>query len=395
MNRRRFLGRLSGASVLGLHGGSPRPAGRPSFLLVLAGGWRGQTWPLAADSQLKAPNLKRLTRLGAWFRRAYTANPANSPARAALLTGRFPHLSGVLAAGDRLPDSAITVPELLAAAGYETSLAGAWSTGASEPEQATDSAIRFLGVVRDAPFFLGLCWDAPAGAGDPPAKFAARYAKQDFRLRPNVPASLAGQVRPAWRRYYAWCSALDAQLGRLLDALDDAAARDTVVIFTSDRGWMLSSHGLDGDEVAYEEAVRVPLLIRGPGLSAATPRTDLPVSLVDLAPVILNLAGLTPPPDLQGRDFLDGGEFESVYCQGQLGTPGEWRMVVRGLDKVIVDRDLRITHLFNLGRDPYEMDNLVAAKQERRKRDEMLAIMRNWMKRAHDRILPSGLRLRD
>ncbi len=62
-------------------------------------------------------------------------------------------------------------------------------------------------------------------------------------------------------------------------------------------------------------------------------------------------------------------------------------MVVRGLDKVVADRDLHITHLYNLGQDPYEMKNLAAEKSRSRKRDEMGAIVQDWMKRARDRIL--------
>jgi len=140
--------------------------------------------------------------------------------------------------------------------------------------------------------------------------------------------------------------------------------------------------------------MRYPLLVRGGR------ELDVPVSNVDLMPTLLSLAGVAVPKTVQGRNLApllageDGPRPEAVYCQGQLGSPGEWRMVVRGLDKVVVDREFAITHLYNLGQDPFEMENLATEKRFRRKRDEMFAILESWMRKTSDRILPSGLRLR-
>jgi arylsulfatase A-like enzyme len=128
--------------------------------------------------------------------------------------------------------------------------------------------------------------------------------------------------------------------------------------------------------------------------------SDMPISLVDLMPTLLSLAGVPAPPGVQGRDLSQqwlrgtGPRSESIYCQGRLGTPEEWRMVVRGLDKLVVDRELKVTYLFNLGQDPYERNNLAREPAFARTRDEMTAILRDWMQRLGDRILPSGLRLR-
>jgi arylsulfatase A-like enzyme len=127
----------------------------------------------------------------------------------------------------------------------------------------------------------------------------------------------------------------------------------------------------------------------------------MPVNAVDITPTLLALAGAEVPRVMQGDNLSAwlsgaGGErSESVYVQGRLGADDEWRMVVRGLDKIVVDRDLQTTHLYNLGQDPYEMENLATENGQRRRRDEMQAILLDSMRRASDKILPSGLRLRD
>ncbi len=70
---------------------------------------------------------------------------------------------------------------------------------------------------------------------------------------------------------------------------------------------------------------------------------------------------------------------------GRLRSEGEWRMLVRGLDKLVVNTGLEVTHLYNLGQDPQETNNLVADSSERRKRDELLALLRRWILRTGDR----------
>jgi arylsulfatase A-like enzyme len=145
----------------------------------------------------------------------------------------------------------------------------------------------------------------------------------------------------------------------------------------------------------------VPLVIRHPQLTASA-RDDLLASHVDIAPTLLALCGVPPLEGMHGRDLsplLTGTAGaprpESVYAQGQIGKPGEWRMIVRGLDKLIVDFHNDITHLFNLGQDPSESQNLVQDRSTRLIRDELQALMRVWARQTGDRITRSGLRTRD
>jgi arylsulfatase A-like enzyme len=240
---------------------------------------------------------------------------------------------------------------------------------------------------------LYVSWGPPHRPGRAPEGYARIYDPQQFRLRPNVPARYEIEAGRRHAGYYGLCSALDANIGRLLDTLEkNGLAGDTIVVFTADHGDMLGSQGLEDDNHPYEESARVPLLIRYPRRLAAGERSDLLISNVDLMPTLLSLCGVQIPEAVQGRD-LSGlmtrqadSRPESVFVEGRLGTAEEWRMLVRGLDKLVVNAQLEITHLYNLGQDPYEMKNFADDKTQERKKDEMKAILRDWIFRTSDRV---------
>jgi len=448
MNRRDFLRQAAvGGAASCYRAPAKAPERRPNILLLLADQWRGQTLPPAGDRDLKAPHLSRLAGEGLTFRRAYASSPLCSPSRASILTGRFPHACGVTRNNLRLPEDEPSLAAELLRAGYATGYIGKWhldgegkpgfvppgprrhgydywaafNRGHSyyrstyylddatpiqpkgfEPDYQTSLAVDFIRRNRTGPFFLVVSWGPPHPPRTPPPAFAKLYKPGQFSLRANVPATLTRDIQRDYANYYALCSALDDNVGRLLGCLEEEGiAAGTLVVFTSDHGDMLGSHGLAGKNEPYEESVLIPLLMRYPRTISPGTTLEMPVSNVDLMPTLLSIAGAPVPQGVQGRDFSGlvltgkGQPSESIYCQGRLGTAKEWRMVVRGLDKIVVDRNLETTHLFNLGRDPYEMENLADEKVFRRKRDEMHAILRDWMRRMGDRILPSGLKLRD
>lgn len=447
MRRREFIGRGLAAAAVSATRSTAAAARRPNVLLVLADQWRGQALPSAGNKDLRAPNLARLAAEGLCFNSTYAADPVCSPSRASLFTGRFAHATGVTHNNLRLPVKMPTLASELLRAGYRTGYIGKWHLdgagkpgfvppgarrhgfeywaafnrghryydsiyflddpepirpGGFEPDYQTELAARFIRKNRARPFFLVVSWGPPHPPRKPPARWAKLYEKARFSLRYNVPAADTGKAERGYAAYYGLCSALDWNLGRLLGALEESnLGQETIVVFTSDHGDMLGSHGLEGKGVPFEEAVRIPLLLRYPRAIPGGGRLSLPASNVDLMPTLLSLAGVEIPAGVQGVNLATrilgrgGPRPEAIYCQGKLGTPREWRMVMRGLDKVVVDRELRVTRLYNLGQDPYEMTNLVEDKKHRRKRDEMAAILRDWMRRTGDRVLPSGLKLRD
>ena len=183
-----------------------------------------------------------------------------------------------------------------------------------------------------------------------------------------------------------------AALRETMTALTRAGTlEDTLLVFTATRA---------GDEETwFERSTHVPLLIQWPRRIRAAD-IDALVSGVDIAPTVLALCGMAAPEGMQGRDIsalLRGGAAErpeSVYAEGRVGTAESWRMMVRGLDKLVFKPDLRILHLYNLGQDPEETTDLAGAPSEERKCDELQAIAADWRRRLSDEIDPSGLKKR-
>ncbi|MCB2067689.1 MAG: sulfatase-like hydrolase/transferase [Erythrobacter sp.] len=119
------------------------------------------------------------------------------------------------------------------------------------------------------------------------------------------------------RKYFALVSGIDRQLGRLLNVLEETGQwQDTLVIFTSDNGYLLGDYGLEGKWFGFEGSIRIPLVMAGAGI-ARTGRVAAPVLNVDFAPTMLAMAGLAAPPTMQGRDL-------SPFLAGA-ATPAGWR----------------------------------------------------------------------
>jgi arylsulfatase A-like enzyme len=163
---------------------------------------------------------------------------------------------------------------------------------------------------------------------------------------------------------------------------------------------MLGSHGLEYKNVPYEEASRIPLLMRYPRKLAAGARQDFLVSNVDLMPTMLAMCGANVPEGVQGRNHASllqtgkGERPESVFSEGKIGGEGEWRMLVRGFDKLVLDKTGEVSHLYNLSQDPFEQNNLAASRSHMRTRDELLALIGDWQRQLQDGRSPSGLRKR-
>lgn len=181
---------------------------------------------------------------------------------------------------------------------------------------------------------------------------------------------------------------------------DENAGPDTIVVST-----VLSG---DGGDSPYESSIHVPLVIAWPGRLEPRLAPEILISHVDVMPTVLGLAGVAVPRGAQGRDLSAillgaGGPIpDSIYAQGRLGASDEWRAVVRGFDKLILNRRRETAGLYNLVEDPAEEHNLaeeLTRDSARRSRyqllhDSMRALALDWMRRTGDGMDPSGLRLR-
>jgi arylsulfatase A-like enzyme len=193
-------------------------------------------------------------------------------------------------------------------------------------------------------------------------------------------ATLSDALQSAGRR----CTVLHSSAG--LHFPDD-----TLVVFTAARA--------GDDETWFERSTRVPLLFHWPRRIAAA-EFDLLASAVDIMPTILGVFQMPVADGLQGQDLSPwllrgaGARPESIYSEGRIGTRQSWRMIVRGLDKLVFNPRLDILHLYNLGQDPGETTDLAGDPAVQRKCDELGAIAADWMRRLGDHMDPSGLKRR-
>ena len=180
------------------------------------------------------------------------------------------------------------------------------------------------------------------------------------------------------RNYYGLCSFLDDNVGQVLKALENSGENEnTQIIYTSDHGDMIGNHGIWCKSYMYEDSVGIPMTLSGPGIRAGSNET--PVSLVDMAATIESLAG-TKKHDAeqpwQGRpiqDFIDHPELErpvlSEYHDG--GSPTGFYMLRKGRWKLLYFAENNPTLLFDMQKDPQELNNLAEEPEYQTVREEI------------------------
>jgi arylsulfatase len=238
---------------------------------------------------------------------------------------------------------------------------------------------------RRRPFLLWVGFPGPRHPWDAPAEFVERYRDADIALedagRPDVPGDgpfkalaeaafrLSGSgaatdetVREVRRHYFANLTVIDAEIGRIVGALRRRELDgSTWIIYSSDHGEMLGSHGLFGSMVFYEQSVKVPLIIRPPGGGLDSRFAEL-IEQVDLSATLLDIAGAKPVPGAPGRTLADVAEGSratgrSVVVSENFGF-GMWRTERYKL--VVHERQQLPVQFFDLIDDPDENHNLVS-----------------------------------
>lgn len=237
----------------------------------------------------------------------------------------------------------------------------------------------------------GKPWAAYIGVTTPhppyraPQKYLDLYPPKDVPL-PNIPPGHLDNLHPVFQTlrdfsrlstpisedrvrrarsaYYAMITELDEYLGVLLDALEKRGTlKDTIIIYTADHGEMLGEHGLWLKRALYENAVRVPLIMAGPGLPAGKV-IDTPVSSVDLTATILDVGGVQSQPKMRGKSLLPliAGDSNAapanVYaeCHTEGNSTGSF-MIRKGDWKYLYFSFFGNNLLFNLREDPGELHN--------------------------------------
>lgn len=278
-----------------------------------------------------------------------------------------------------------------------------------------DRAIDFLNQVGDEPFVLVASFDEPHGPFVTPPEYWEQVKPGDIPMPDNYFAPVYDkpllqrvqreqngeipweQFAPRWTRFYACNRYIDREIGRVLDAIDATHKEDTVVIYTSDHGDMLGSHGLlVKGPVMYEEVANIPFIVRVPDGRSGAVSHEL-VSQMDIMPTLLDFAGIDIPETMQGVSFKPVLEEENASVRenvmvsfnrfainhDQFGSFYPIRCMFDGRYKLVINL-LDGDELYDLQDDPGEISNRVD--------DPALAAVRDWL---HDAILNEMDRSRD
>jgi len=292
-----------------------------------------------------------------------------------------------------------------------------------DSELFTDAAVEFLDARRpkDKPFLLFVSYMTPHDPWTPPGRYAAMYKPQTIDLPPNfMPRPMNGSkpfryytdwhgenlrdekqmvpfprtaegVRDVRSRYYGTITHDDEQIGRILSKLDEKQlTENTLVIFLADHGISLGAHGISGKQTMYEEGIRLPLIIRYPRLKRRGAENADLVSLIDIFPTICEAAGMAIPKSVEGKSLLDlyrgGGTWDRKHIFASFVSPTRHRLNIRCIRteryKLIHHLTTDEIELYDLKRDPYELDNLAGVERFKDLQKQLAAQLATWRAKA-------------
>ncbi len=422
---------------------APQAKKRPNILFLMPDQLRAQSLGCMGNTDVKTPNIDRLAAEGLLFRQTFANTPVCCPARANLLTGKYAHKNGMTANDLRLRESETTLAELLKQAGYRTGFIGKWhldggqrepgyvppgerrqgfdfwaahecshrhfdnhyfrddatpiKLGKYEAEGWTDIAVDFLReqANKQQPFFLMLTMGPPHDPYKAPPQYEAMYDATKLTMRPNWIDRTQLGSRQDIASYYAQVTAVDDQVGRVMQTLKDLKLdEDTIIILTSDHGDMLGSQGLRLKRKPWEESIRVPGIVRYPRRVKAGQQTDAMLTHVDLAPTLLSLCEVKIPRAMQGNNLSrvilgqsqqapDSAYFQIFGPYDGDGTQHSWRGV-RTNRYMYARSQQQPWVLYDLEKDPYELYNLAADPAAVAVRAVMEKQLASWMKKTGD-----------
>jgi N-acetylglucosamine-6-sulfatase len=433
---------------------------RPNVLVILTDDQRWDAMSCAGHPFLKTPHMDRLAAEGARFANMFVTTSLCSPSRAALVSGLYPHRHKVLNNFTEYPNDTPGYPRRLQESGYETAYIGKWHMGENNDEArpgfdywmshrgqgnyfdtefnvngtrkvikgyyttvVTDYAVEWLKQAHRKPFLLILGQKAPHGGPIvPEPKYEHLFDGQKIEQPANADCYKVSDGKPEWleksyptwhggggplynyqtherlvRAYLSTIQSVDDSVGRIYETLQQTGQLDdTLIIFTSDNGFVLNEHGRTDKRTMYEPSIRVPLLVRYPKLIKASLVVQPMVLNVDLAPSILDICGAKPLKDIDGRSWKpllagkDRGWRTSWFYQYNYEKQFPYTPNVRG----VRTDDWKYIHyphgdggpdhyraeLYHVKTDPLEMHNLIddpsAAGKLKELRAELVRLMR-------------------
>lgn len=440
MNRRSFLrraGLVAMAPIPGRAGAADELTARPNFVFILIDdlGWKDLGF--MGSTYYESPRIDALAREGVVFTNAYANAPNCAPTRACLMSGQYTPRHGIYTVGTpergpsrrrklvptpnatELGTQHVTLAESLKSAGYACACIGKWHLGDKAPhrpqdrgfdvvydrsqrghftsdgayltDRMTDQAIEFIEAGRGKPFFLYLSHHAVHTPIQARPELIEKYKKKTPGGEHDDPV------------YAAMIESVDHSVGRVLDALDrNGLRRNTVVVFFSDNGGYAnatSMHPLRGSKgMLYEGGIRVPAIVRWPGVTPPDRRCDVPIIGLDFYPTFLEIAGAAKPtghaldgeslvPLFRGGDRLDRQAIFwhfPAYLEPYNDRQWPWRItpagaVRQGDWKLIEFFEDGRTELYNLHEDLSESHDQTKLRPDKAR--ELQQLLRQWRQR--------------
>ena len=418
-------------------------AGRPNLVFVFSDQQSFDMLGCAGNKDIITPNLDKFAAEGVRFNHCVSSSPVCTPFRGMLLTGQHPLRSGAFCNDIRIvPGEGRYFGEVLRDAGYSCGYVGKWHLyggdrrrpipagpyrygfdrtflsnncnellddkrayywdengrkqlcGDWEPYAQTRQAVKFIEENAAKPFALFLSWHPPHNwdgefGYDAPAELLKLYDPARLTLRPNVEDT--PQVRKMYQGHMAMCTSVDRTFGELMNKLRALKLdENTIVVFTSDHGDLLLSHGYRGNKGRPEcESVRVPLLIRWP--QVLKPRvSELLFSPLNFMPTLLSMLGLKIPETCQGRNLADAirtAQDDAVESVPLFLFPWGWRGVYTRRYTYAFDlpgSTMRFACLYDHQNDPREIKNLFNAPEYKEVCEKLHAQTLAWMEKFGD-----------
>jgi len=427
MNRREFLasfGVIVGAGSC-LRSINKAQDSRPNILVIMTDQQAATAMSCTGNPYLKTPAMDSIAARGVRFEHAYVTQPLCLPCRSSMLTGRYPHEIGTITNGTQYNKDWPMLGQMMSGGGYECAYIGKWHVGApigrrsgyafvrdrGKDHEKTAYAVEYLSRKHDKPFFLTVSYVNPHNVcqlarhqplPDGPIPPLPKNMEDlpplpdNFAIPENEPTAIReaqemsrGKQYPTkdwderlWREYlwgyYRLCEKVDAEIAKVLEALqENGFADNTVIMFVADHGEGMAAHHWNQKQVLYDEAVRVPCIIAPPQTAAAGKVSTALVSTgIDYLPTILDFAGISCPDTMPGHSLKSIAlgksdtlprEYvvtETVFASGtrQFGVSGRMLRTERYKYTIYNKGECR-EQLFDMEKDPGEMNNLAVAPE--------------------------------
>lgn len=406
----------------------------PNLIFVFADQMRARDMGCSGDPNIATPNLDRMAAEGIRFTNATSMIPVCTPARAALLTGRYPLSTGMFLNDIQMSTEETTIAHALGDAGYDTAYIGKWHLDGSrrfgftppggrrqgfgywhalncdhsdylnplyyedEDQQIwpqvyatdyeTDVALQYI-EGRDKPYSLFLSYSPPHNPYQQlPDRWKNKIDPAALQLSPNTPDT--EENRNDLAGYYAHIGAIDENIGRLLDAIGDDP--NTILVFWSDHGDMLGSHGKQRKQWPWDDSALVPLIVRQPGRLPAGEVSPVLFNTLDFMPTLLGWMDVDCPATAEGTNLgpAIGGQvagpssaFLQVIAPFAEQVDKEWRAVRTDCHTYAETID-GAWLLYDNRADPDQLENLVDRVEHASLQAELKSELDQWLEKSGD-----------